>query len=292
MGRDNGRGKRGGRGHGKKSFIANIEELNLREGQVRQAQAARIARRGEDDSDESGDEIANDTGGTDDSVFSFANEPKQGLLASVATGKKANAPMKNIKYKDLAAISASAPVVSADAGMSRKEREAFQQARAKEEYQRKTMAGETEEAKRNLARLEEVKRRREEAAKTRDVEGRKSGMSKTGLPDYDDDDDDDGGGDGNDGNDSEGSSSGEESSDDEPKKPISSGARSSATAAKKRAQAAGAVEDTSKQNVPKLKSIEIKKMNPTALKGALKERNLSIQGQKKDLMQRLIDYEK
>ena len=51
-------------------------------------------------------------------------------------------------------------------------------------------------------------------------------------------------------------------------------------------------EGDGKQNVPKLKSIEIKKMNPTALKGALKERNLSIQGQKKDLMQRLIDYEK
>ena len=41
-----------------------------------------------------------------------------------------------------------------------------------------------------------------------------------------------------------------------------------------------------------LKAIDIKKMNGDSLKEALQVRGLSIQGAKKDLMQRLIDHEK
>jgi len=42
---------------------------------------------------------------------------------------------------------------------------------------------------------------------------------------------------------------------------------------------------------PKLKTMDIKKLNGDALKEHLKERKLDVQGQKKDLMKRLIDYE-
>lgn len=63
-----------------------------------------------------------------------------------------------------------------------------------------------------------------------------------------------------------------------------------AVAAKKKAAAQG---DTGKgaSGPEKISSMEIKKMNGDALKEALKERNLDVQGQKKDLMKRLIDYE-
>jgi hypothetical protein len=41
----------------------------------------------------------------------------------------------------------------------------------------------------------------------------------------------------------------------------------------------------------KVSSMEIKKMNGDALKEHLKARGLDVQGQKKDLMKRLLDYE-
>jgi hypothetical protein len=41
----------------------------------------------------------------------------------------------------------------------------------------------------------------------------------------------------------------------------------------------------------KLKAMDIKKMNGDALKEHLKERKLDFQGQKKDLIKRLIDFE-
>jgi hypothetical protein len=40
-----------------------------------------------------------------------------------------------------------------------------------------------------------------------------------------------------------------------------------------------------------LKAMDIKKMNGDALKDALKERGLDIQGAKKDLTKRLLDHE-
>ena len=41
----------------------------------------------------------------------------------------------------------------------------------------------------------------------------------------------------------------------------------------------------------KLKPMDIKKMNGDALKDHLRERGLNVQGQKKDLIQRLLDFE-
>lgn len=50
---------------------------------------------------------------------------------------------------------------------------------------------------------------------------------------------------------------------------------------------AGAKED----EVPKLTKIQIKKMKPAEIKEALKERGLSIQGNKNDLTARLLEHE-
>ena len=51
-----------------------------------------------------------------------------------------------------------------EAGMNRKEREALEAARKKEEYMKKHLAGETEQARKDLERLALVRKRREEAA--------------------------------------------------------------------------------------------------------------------------------
>lgn len=145
------------------------------------------------------------------------------------------------------------------------------------------LALQTEEARRDMERLAMVRRRREEAAKQREVEGRPAGMSANGLPSDDEDDDDD------------------EDSDDEdeaPKKPAAVAKPAAAPAlselqAKKRAAAIETAPTTSGEaGPPKLNAMDIKKLNGDALKDALKERGLDTQGQKKDLIKRLTDYEK
>lgn len=149
------------------------------------------------------------------------------------------------------------------------------------------MAGETEQARKDLARLAEVRARREAAAKQREAEGRKPGMSASGIE----------------------SSSDSDSSDEEDTrkgpKPVKAAAapapkaaapltveqqEKAAIQAKKKA-AAMAVDEPSADGPPKLKAMDIKKMNGDALKDACKERGLDIVGQKKDLMKRLTDYE-
>ena len=161
--------------------------------------------------------------------------------------------------------------------------------RKKEDYIRRHLAGETVEAKKEMAMLAIVKARREEAARKREVEGRKPGMSTTGLPEEDDDSDDDDSDDDEDGDEKQKTT----------KKPAAAPALSE-IAKKKKAAAAGeevATKDTKSAaggkpgEPPKLKAMEIKKMNPDALKENLRERGLDVQGPKKDIMQRLLDFE-
>ena len=64
-------------------------------------------------------------------------------------------------------------------------------------------------------------------------------------------------------------------------------------AAKKKAAAAEIVtESTDSSKLEVLKAMDIKKMNGDSLKDHLKARGLDLQGAKKDLIQRLIDFEK
>lgn len=122
----------------------------------------------------------------------------------------------------------------------------------------------------------------------REAEGRKPGMSKQGIEeesesDSSDDDDDD--------------SDDEETEKKKPAAKKPSPAQLS-IAAKKRAAAAGDDEKVETKSAgkdsggpEKLKSMDIKKMNGESLKEHLKDRKLDLQGQKKDLIQRLLDYE-
>ena len=121
----------------------------------------------------------------------------------------------------------------------------------------------------------------------REAEGRKPGMSKQGIEeesesDSSDDDDDD---------------SDDEESNKKPAVKKPSPAQLS-IAAKKRAAAAGDDEKVESKSAgkdssgpEKLKPMDIKKMNGESLKEHLKDRKLDLQGQKKDLIQRLLDYE-
>ena len=113
----------------------------------------------------------------------------------------------------------------------------------------------------------------------------KAGIEEESESDSSDDDDDD-------------------SSDDEAEKKapvkVKPNPAQLSIAAKKRAAAAGdedkvEVKSSGKSDKnagpEKLKAMDIKKMNGDALKDHLKERKLDLQGQKKDLIQRLLDFE-
>jgi hypothetical protein len=188
----------------------------------------------------------------------------------------AKAKDKMIKIKDLGN---STEVIKdpETAGMNRKEREAVDAARKKEDYQKRHMAGQTEEARRELEKLKIVRARREADKLKREAEGRAPGWSATGVESSSDDD---------------------SSDDDEPKKVKKAVPVISEVAARKKAAAAAPVEEPKdvkklggKVELPILKGIDIKKMNGDALKESLKARGLNVQGQKKDLMKRLQDFD-
>lgn len=135
-----------------------------------------------------------------------------------------------------------------------------------------------------MAKLAEVRARREAAAKKREAEGRAPGMSANGL-----DDDED------------------LVLNNKPKAaPVSAPvaapapaiptaqevAAASLAARKKAAAAADDDEEKAEDGGPPLlTSIEIKKLNGAALKEHCKARNLDIRGQNKDLTKRLLDHE-
>lgn len=161
-------------------------------------------------------------------------------------------------------------------GLNRKQREVLEEQRKKEEYMKRHLAGETEQARQDLARLALIRKRREEDAKKREAEGRAPGMSAHGIPSDSDD------------------SGSDESDDDEPKKPsakVATPALSEAQAKKKAAALETVPAATTGGEPARLKPMDIKKMNGDALKEALRERGLDLQGQKKDLMTRLLNYE-
>jgi hypothetical protein len=155
-------------------------------------------------------------------------------------------------------------------------REELEAQRRKEEERQKYLAGETEQARRDLERLAMVRKRREEAAKKREEDAARGAflllvllLPHKGLTDkvmqlmlmrllgcfsccfgF-----------------------------------VEAKAREEALAA------TGAGQESDEESEKPLDSREIKNMNPTQLKAHLKARNLSIQGSKKDLMNRLLEYE-
>ena len=122
-----------------------------------------------------------------------------------------------------------------------------------------------------------VRQRREEQARQREAEGRAPGWTADGV-------------------DSDADDNAVLSRPARAAAPAPASAPLSDAAAKKKAAAAAPaaeepVEAAADGGPPKLKAMEIKQMNGDALKDHLKARGLPTQGQKKDLMKRLIDYE-
>ncbi|TDH70209.1 hypothetical protein CCR75_002248 [Bremia lactucae] len=229
---------------GTRNFVTSLEEMKLRDEQEEEKRKARgvVTEQGSDaDEDESsneeGEELVAFERVQTKSLFGFhttANGPtlqpetKKVGFAAVAKAQNPNSKKtanKVMKAKDMDAN-------AAPQELSRREREALEKERSAAYYLKKHLAGETEEAKKDLARLAEVKRRRDEAEQRKKEEDAAAAERDMG------------------------------------KKKV-----------------------TAKNDDEPLDARAIKALKPAVLKDKLKERDLSIQGQKKELVQRLIDYE-
>lgn len=312
-------------------FIANMDELLIRERETDERKAATAKRRGEeggeegagaigkDDDEEDSDaeeekekekekepktvfsferksraEVAADKqgkgGGADDEDDEEDKRPK-GILAGLTTknpNKEKKPGDRNIKIKDLKNMDMEP--VNETAGMTKKDKEVHAAAKAKEDYMKRHLAGETEEAKKQLEMLAIVKARREAAAAARIKTGRAAGSTAVAETAAD-----------SSSSEEEGSDSDEDSDDGDviekknkaAVKQVLKQESSSAASVKdaKRAAAAGTTTEAKKDGSEKLKPMDIKKMNGSQLKEKLKERGLNVQGQKNDLIKRLCDFE-
>jgi hypothetical protein len=228
MGRDKGKfNKRGGRGGGSRFQATSAEEIEQRNSRIAEFDERRAQRRAEEDDAEGG-----------------GGEEEEAELEKKVAEIDLRAGNVNREPKPL----------------TRKQREEADRERKAAEYRKRHEAGLTDEYKRDMEKLAEVKRRREEASKKADAEKefaealeaeRKSKAAAVMVDDDDDDDDD---------------------SDDDAKK-----------SKKKKSK--------KKADIPKLDKIAMKKMKPAQLKEALKTRGLDIQGNAKALLKRLADHE-
>ncbi|CEG35666.1 28 kda heat-and acid-stable phospho [Plasmopara halstedii] len=219
-----GKGRKKREKGGTRKFVTSLEEMTLRDEQEEQKRKTR------------GDDMAFERVQTN-SLFGFSNsadgpvlqqEKKKVGFAAVAKTQNPNAKKtanKVMKAKDM-------DENAAPQQLSRREREAIEKERAAAYYLKKHLAGETDEAKKDLARLAEVKRRREEAEQRKKEE-------------------------------------------------------EEAAAEREKSKKSVQVKDDDEP----LDARAIKALKPAVLKEKLKERDLSTQGQKKELIQRLIDYE-
>merc|ERR1711982_235697 len=140
----------------------------------------------------------------------------------------------------------------AEGGMSRKEREQAEKAAAAAAYRKKHEAGLTEEYKRDMEKLAEVRKRREEAEARNKAEKEAADALEAERR-------------------KQAEAAGAFGGDDEKKSKKKSSSKS-------------------KDSIPKLDKIKIK-MKPAQLKEQLKLRGLDIQGNAKQLTQRLLEYE-
>lgn len=183
----------------------------------------------------------------------------KGLEGIIETENANRAPQRAMKIGDLGGAE--------QKPMTRKEREEKEKAAKAAAYRKRHEAGLTEEYKRDMAKLAEVKARREaaaakkaaeeEAAKLAEEE-RKKKAEQAGVWNSDSDSDDD---------------------DDDKKKK------------KKKKDSKKSKSKGGEYDGPKLDKITIKKMKPAQLKDALKERGQDIQGNAKALTARLLEFE-
>lgn len=271
-----GKGKRGGgRGSGKRFAAESAEEIEKRNARLAEFDEKRRRRRAEagaddnDDNDESSEDDESEDGDNDESYNAEREamlvgrrvadmkmdgsdgeeevkvRKNKGVEGIIETDNPNFAKPKMMKAKDMALANPQT--------MTRKEREEAQKAASQAAYRRKHEAGLTDEYKRDMEKLAEVKKRREEerlkkeAIKEMEEEAlkKKEKLETRGT-------------------------FGDNKKDDQKKKK----------------------KDGKSSKIPKLDKISIKKMKPSQLKDALKERGLDIQGNSKTLTERLLTYEK
>jgi len=224
MGRDRGKfNKRGGRGgRGSRFQATSADEIELRNSRVAQFDAARAKRRAEAD-DEDGD----NEGGSDGE-------------------EEVTEAVKGLK------IAKEEPKSTEPRPMTRKEREEKEKERKAADYQRRHALGLTEEYKRDMAKLQEVKKRREDAEQRAAAEKE----VETDL-----------------------------------EKEIKAEALAASKNEEEEKKKKKSSKKKKGEEIPKLDKIAIKKMKPSQLKDALKLRSLEIQGNAKALTERLLAYE-
>ena len=193
----------------------------------------------------------------DDAGYAKKERKSKGLEGIIETENANRAPQRAMKIGDLGSAE--------QQPMTRKEREEKEKAAKAAAYRKRHEAGLTEEYKRDMAKLAEVKARREaaaakkaaeeEAAKLAEEE-RKQKAEQAGVWD-----------------------SGSDSDDDDDKKK------------KKKKKDSKKSKKGGEYDGPKLDKITIKKMKPAQLKEALKERGQDIQGNAKTLTARLLEFE-
>ena len=207
----------------------------------------------------------NDGGGDDsddDDGYAKKERKAKGLEGIIETENSNRAPQRSMKIGDLGSGADQKP-------MTRKEREEKEKAAKAAAYRKRHEAGLTEEYKHDMAKLAEVKARREVAAAKKAAEAeatkleeeeRKQKVEQAGVWDSGSDSD----------------------SDDNKKK------KKKKKDSKKSKSGKGG---DGGFDGPKLDKITIKKMKPAQLKEALKERGQDIQGNAKALTTRLLDFE-
>jgi len=234
-----GKSKGRGRGSGKRFAAQSAEEIEARNARLEAFDAERIRRRAEAAEEENGE-------GDDDAAAEREAMLIGMKVATMSTsGQEPKEPRKGIIEIDNPNLRPAKP--DAEVRMTRKEREEAEKVAAAAAYQRKHKAGLTEEYRRDMAKLAEVKKRREQAdskAKEKEAEEAEEAEKKKKAD--------------------------AEKHREEKKKKKSKGS----------------------DELPKLDKITVKKMKPAAMKDALKLRGLEIQGNAKQLTERLLDYEK
>ena len=198
----------------------------------------------------------------DDGGYVKKERKAKGLEGIIETENSNRAPQRSMKIGDLGSGADQQP-------MTRKEREEKEKAAKAAAYRKRHEAGLTEEYKRDMAKLAEVKARREAAAAKKAAEAeatqlaeeeRKKKAEQAGVWD---------------------SGGSDSDSDDDKKKKKKKDSKKSKS---------GKGGDGGFDG-PKMDKITIKKMKPAQLKEALKERGQDIQGNAKTLTTRLLEFE-
>jgi hypothetical protein len=245
-----GKAKGAKRGGSSRFAAQSAEEIEQRNRRLEEFDAKRHQRRA-------------DAGCSDAEDSDDDDKDKEKKTTAEGEAEEVGKRVKSMTVKDGADKSNRAPKKPAEEGekrdptqMTRREREEAEKVAKAEAYRRRHAAGLTEEYRIDMAKLNEVKARREaaaakakmekEAVEEMEQEHRKK-AAKSGAFDEDSDDDD----------------------------------------KKKKSK-----KKSSKSSGPdKLDKITLKKMKPAQLKEALKERNLEIHGNGKELLKRLTDFE-